>query len=148
MVSILKANAPLIAAAILSVLLTVGVLTFAGPCIHEDGTHGACFAASQAILASAFVALVASVVGVVLGNARVRGILSFVAGGAGLFAAASPGLLFPLCMMQTMRCWAIMRPFALIVGILITICGVVAAVRVLSGKTARQSTRRKAGQAR
>lgn len=147
MVSILKANASLVAAALLSALLVVGVLTFAGPCVHDDGTQGACFAASQAIFAAAIVALATSVAAVFLKSMRVRGVLSLVAAGAGVLAAASPGTLFPLCMVQTMRCWTVMRPFALVVGIIIAICGVVAAARAFSGKANRQAARRKAGRA-
>lgn len=138
-VSKIRANLSLVIAAVLSALLVVGVLTFAGPCVHEDGSHGGCFTASQAIVTCAAISLVASIVGIALGKARARGALALVAALAGACAAACPGWLFSLCMVQTMRCWTIMRPFALVLGILVAVCGVVAAVKAFSAKASRTS---------
>ena len=42
---------------------------------------------------------------------------------AGVFATIAPGGLFALRMVQTMRCWTIMRPFALVFGIVIAFAG-------------------------
>lgn len=131
---------PLLAVtAVLAALLAVGVLTFAGPCMHEDGSQAACFAASQAILAAAIASFFAVVAALLLRNQRAQGVLALVAALAGAFAAASPGGLFGLCMVQTMRCWTTMRPFAMVVGVLICLCGVVAAVRAFRSKAGRSS---------
>ena len=131
---------PLLAVtAALALLLAAGVLTFAGPCVHEDGSTAACSAASQAILAAAIASFIAAVVSLLLGSRRAQGALSLVAALAGAFAVAIPGGLFGLCMMQTMRCWTAMRPFAMVVGALICLCGIVAAVRAFRSKAGRSS---------
>jgi len=134
-----RLNIPLIVGVAFSALLVVGVLTFAGPCVHDDGSHAACYAASQAILVAGIVALVASAAGAVMRNSLAQGMLAVSVVLASAFAAASPGVFFPLCMMQTMRCHLIMRPFALVVGVVACICGIVAAVVAFRAKAGRSS---------
>ena len=134
-----RLSIPLIVGAAFSALLVVGVLTFAGPCVHDDGSHAACYTASQAILAAGVVAFVASVAGIVVRNDLARCVLAVGAVLAGAFAVASPGALFPLCMMQTMRCHLVMRPFALVVGVVVCVCGIVAAVVAFRAKAGRSS---------
>lgn len=119
----------LVTTAVLAALLVVGVLTFAGPCMHEDGSRAACFTASRAILAAAIVSLVMAVAALFLKNRRVQSVFACVSALAGAVAAASPGGLFGLCMVQTMHCWTAMRPFAMVAGALVCVCGVAAAVR-------------------
>lgn len=134
-----RLSIPLIVGAALSALLVVGVLTFAGPCVHDDGSHAACYAASQAILVAGIVALVASVASVIVRGGLARGVLAVSVVLASAFAAVSPGVLFPLCMMQTMRCHLMMRPFALVVGGAVCVCGIVAVVVAFRAKAGRSS---------
>ena len=128
MASSIRANLPFVITALAAALLAVGVLTFAGPCVHEDGSPGSCFGASQAVLAAAVASLVFAIAGIAVPNKRIGGALGLAAACAGIVAAASPGGLFGMCMVQTMRCWTIMRPFSLVLGVVIALCGIVAAV--------------------
>lgn len=115
---------PAALALVLAALLAVGVLTFAGPCIHEDGTTGMCFGASRFAVAAAFAAVAAALVRLVLTSPRIWVMADSVLALSGVCAAFVPGTVLPLCMMATMRCNAVMKPFALLMGIGIAILGV------------------------
>lgn len=134
MIQSMKRKPFTVATLALGILLVVGVLTFAGPCVHDDGSHSTCYAASCAALAAGVVVVASSAVSLLSPNATLHKALSVVSALAGVLAAASPGGIFELCMMQTMRCWTVMRPFSLVIGILICLCAVVAAVGAMRAK--------------
>lgn len=113
---------------IVAVLLVLGVLSFAGPCVHEDGSAAACHAARIAIAVDGVVGAIVSLVALFARSSKVVGCAAIFAAAAGLAAAASPGTLFGLCMMQTMRCWTVMRPFALVCGVALVICALITAI--------------------
>ena len=107
-----------ICATVLSVMLLVGMLTFAGPCAaHEDGTLGSCEWAQRAILGVGAVALVLSLVRIFERDEGERRGLSLAIALLGALTACLPGTLIDLCADETMRCATIMRPFAIAVGI-------------------------------
>ena len=94
-----------------SVLAAVGVKTFLGPCVHEDGTFGACHWAGQALLG---ISLLMSAQSIAVLAAHKNSQLS-----RGLFLAMAltsvlgmliPGPVISLCGMATMRCRSLMRP--------------------------------------
>ena len=114
-----------------AVLLAVGALTFAGPCVHDDGSVAACHAAAHAVVACGVIAAMASLAALFPRNVRTAWCLAFVSAAAGLFAAVSPGTLFGLCMMQTMRCWTVMKPFALVCGGVVFLCALIGAIALL-----------------
>lgn len=126
---IVKAKPAHVAALIVAALLTIGVLTFAGPCVHEDGSLAACHGAANAVLYAGVAGCIAALASLLAGNPKVSGACALVVACCGVFAVAAPGTLFSMCMMQTMRCWTVMRPFALVCGVVLLSCAVVAAVR-------------------
>lgn len=94
-----------------SVLAAVGVKTFLGPCVHEDGTFGPCHWAGQALLG---ISLLMSAQSIAVLAAYKNSQLS-----RGLFLAMAltsvlgmlvPGPVISLCGMATMRCRSLMRP--------------------------------------
>ena len=106
-------------------LLAIGAATFAGPCpTHDDGSLPGCAQAGQYVLYLGIVGAIAALARVLVNRAPVRAIGSLAAAACGAAAALLPGTVLPLCMMATMRCHTIMRPFALIVGIAIAVLGV------------------------
>ena len=117
--------------AVLAAVLLLGLLSFAGPCVHADGSSATCAGASHAIVACAAVGLACLIAAAVLAvrRARVAGILAAVAALAGLAVAILPGSLLPLCMMHSMRCWTLMRPFSLVCGVLLAVLAGIAAIR-------------------
>lgn len=117
---------------VLSSILLVGILTFAGPCgVHDDGTMSSCYWASRAVLGVGVVLAVISLVRIFERDEGERRGLSFSAALLGVLVAVLPGVLIDLCMMQTMRCHTVMRPFALVMGVLIAVVGGVDLVRRL-----------------
>ena len=117
---------------VLSSILLVGILTFAGPCgVHDDGTVSSCYWASRAVLGVGVVLAVISLVRIFERDEGERRGLSFSAALLGVLVAVLPGVLIDLCMMQTMRCHTVMRPFALVMGVLIAVVGGVDLVRRL-----------------
>ena len=109
----------------LSALLIAGLMTFAGPCVHEDGTVGTCGWAARATLAVAVVSLILSLVRIFeLDEGERRGldvgILS-----TSILSAVMPGPIIDLCMVTTMRCHTLMGPFVRVVA---GVSAVVAAV--------------------
>ena len=131
---------PLILAAV-GAVLAIGVLTFAGPCVHDDGTVAACFAASRAVIACGIVACISGLLGAALRGIQTSMVLSVIGIVAGILAIAFPGGIMPLCMMQTMHCWSVMRPFALIMGAVVAI---VAAVMLLQAFSRRRQAQKAA----
>lgn len=108
----------------LSMLLVVGVLSFAGPCgVHDDGSVGSCRWAARAVLGVGVVLSVLSVVRIFERDEGERRGLSLAAALLGVLAACMPGVLVDLCATQAMRCHAIMRPFILCVGTAIAMTG-------------------------
>jgi hypothetical protein len=128
-----------IALTVLSGLLVAGILTFAAPCgVHDDGSVSSCFWAGRAVLGVDFVLLILSVVRIFeLDEGERRG-LDLGAALIGVLAACLPGVLIDLCMMQSMRCQTIMRPFCMVVGIAIAlVAGIDLIVRLLRIRSAK-----------
>ena len=115
------------------------MLTFAGPCVHDDGTLAVCHDSFRAVLVAGVIASVLSLASLFVPNRKASGVIALAAACCGAFAAAAPGTLFGMCMMQTMRCWTIMRPFAIACGALVCIVGLVAAVRSFGQAKGRKS---------
>lgn len=110
---------------VLGLLLTIGVFTFLKPCVHADGVYGTCHWAGQILASLGIVMTVQAVMGTFCGNAKMREGISLSMIPTALLAALVPGVLIPLCMMETMRCNAIMKPATLLIAILIALLSAV-----------------------
>ena len=104
---------------LLAVLLAVGVKTFFGPCVHEDGSFGVCHWAGQVLLGLGVVMSVQALCAVLIQKPGVRAGIYL----SMLFSAAlsifTPGTLIILCSMPSMRCRALMQPASIILSCLI-----------------------------
>lgn len=118
-----------VAAFVFTVLLIVGIVTFAGPCVHEDGSAAVCQGAAHAVVVAGVVACISTLVSLIVRSLKVSGVCVLVAACCGAFAVIAPGVLFGMCMMQTMHCWTVMRPFTLVCGAALLLCAVIAAAR-------------------
>ncbi len=92
----------------LSVLIAVGSQTFLSPCVHEDGSFGACHWAGQAMLGLGCLTAVMGLL--LLFRPGSRSGLFIAAAAAGVLGTLIPGTLIALCSMSAMRCRAIMQP--------------------------------------
>ena len=109
---------------VLTALLVMGLLTFAGPCPpHGDGLTSSCTWAWRVMLGASVVLAILSVVRIFETDEGERRGLSLGAALVGAFIAAVPGGLVDLCMNATMQCNVLMRPYALCLGIAIFLVG-------------------------
>ena len=98
------------AALLLSAVTAAGSVSFLGPCVHEDGSFGACHWAGQAMLGIGLLLAVLSLTALLVKDGRVRAGILFAAAAAAVLGVFVPGTLINLCGMATMRCRAVMRP--------------------------------------
>ena len=98
------------AALLLSAVTAAGSVSFLGPCVHEDGSFGACHWAGQAMLGIGLLLAALSLTALLVKDDRLRAGILFAAAAAAVLGIFVPGTLISLCGMATMRCRAVMRP--------------------------------------
>ena len=98
------------AALLLSAVTAAGSVSFLGPCVHEDGSFGACHWAGQAMLGIGLLLAALSLTALLVKDGRLRAGILFAAAAAAVLGIFVPGTLINLCGMATMRCRAVMRP--------------------------------------
>ena len=126
------------AALLLSVVIAVGSVSFLGPCVHEDGSFGACHWAGQAMLGIGLLLAVLSLAALLVKDGRLRAGLLFAAAAAAVLGLFVPGTLIRLCGMATMRCRAVMRPAMMLLCALTAVsclAGGIAAYRKAGSET-------------
>ena len=111
---------------IVSLIFMIGTLSFLKPCgPAEDGSFMACHWAGQALIGVSVVLLVLSVILLILRSEPMKQGLAIAVIPVGILAAVIPGGLIHLCMMETMRCHAVMRPGAMCFGIVIAVLALI-----------------------
>ena len=93
---------------VLALVISIGSLTFLSPCIHEDGSVGACWWAGRALLGLGCLLGVLALLTLVSGRARFGTYLSSIA--VCILGILTPGTLISLCRMDSMRCRSVMQP--------------------------------------
>jgi len=115
---------------VLSLVISIGSFTFLSPCMHEDGSVGACWWAGRTLLGLGCLLGVLAVLALVSGSARFGAYLSTIA--VCVLGILTPGTLINLCRMSDMHCRAVMQPAMII---LFSVSGLAAAVGAwMSGK--------------
>ena len=126
------------AALVLSCVIAVGSVSFLGPCVHEDGSFGACHWAGQAMLGIGLLLAVLNLAALLVKDGRLRAGLLFAAAAAAVLGLFVPGTLIRLCGMATMRCRAVMRPAMMLLCALTAVsclAGGIAAYRKAGSET-------------
>lgn len=110
---------------VLSAAFLIGLFTFLGACgAKDDGSWMTCHWAGQALKGVAAMCLLLSLVHLVIGKPAKQGAdLGLIA--LCILAVWIPGHLIGLCMMDTMRCRAVMQPGCLIFAALIAIAALI-----------------------
>ena len=89
----------------------IGILTFFGPCgPKDDGSWMTCHWAGQAATGLSAVLLFMSVVHIIVKNPGIKTGLSIAVIPTAILAILIPGNIISMCMMNTMRCHAVMKP--------------------------------------
>ena len=97
---------------ILSLIIAIGSMTFLGPCVHEDGSTGACHWAGRALLGLGCLLGVLSAAALASRRGRFGTYLSSIA--VCVLGVLTPGTLISLCRMDSMHCRAVMQPAMII----------------------------------
>ena len=118
---------------ILTLVFLIGIRTFLAPCgPKEDGTWMHCHEAGQILTYLAAAMLVVAVLPFFLRTKVVRIATGLLQCALAIVSLLVPGTFVSLCMMPEMRCRAVMRPWSMILAVLILIAalgGWIASVR-------------------
>ena len=121
----------------LALMISIGSVSFLGPCVHDDGTAGACHWASRCICGLGLLLLALSLLAVFLRRARIGLYLSIsLTCVLGFFC---PGTLIDLCRMSSMHCRAVMQPAMMILFAaagLISLTGILLCIKEQKGEKA------------
>lgn len=107
-----KQMIPAIIILVLALVVAIGSASFLGPCVHEDGSFGACHWAGRALTGVGGLTAVLALLALALPKER-RGIYLAILPTSAL-GLMIPGTLINLCKMDMMRCRMVMRPAMLI----------------------------------
>ena len=111
---------------ILSLLLLTGALTVFRACgPKEDGTWMHCHTAQNDIVIAAAILFVVFAAAAVIQNKMLSGVFHIVGIAGSLIVILIPGILVHMCMMDTMRCYEFMQPFARVMGVLLILSAVI-----------------------
>ncbi len=119
--SYIKKNTLSIITALSALILAVGSLTFFR---SRCGADMHCHSANTVISAVAAALVILAVIGLFL-KGKAKAVLSFITAGAALTEALVPGVIMSLCMMSTMSCRSVMRPWTLLLSAVIMVAAVI-----------------------
>lgn len=115
---------------LINLLFLIGLRTFASACaMKDDGTWMTCHYAMQALFGIAAVLLADAVLNLVQRNEKTKAGLMIAMIPTALLGAILPGNLIGLCMMDTMHCHTVMRPFAVLMSALNIILAAIGLIR-------------------
>ena len=103
-----KLSIPAVILLILALIVAIGSQSFLGPCVHEDGSFGACHWAGRALLGEGVLLAALAVLALLVEGMRPG--LFMASALTALLGLLTPGSLIALCKMDTMRCRMIMKP--------------------------------------
>ena len=128
---------PLVPAALSALLVVGGMSVFSACHQRPDGTWMQCHRCQNTVVASAAGLVVVFGAAGFVRNRAVRVALQALAIVISVVVFFIPGIICPLCMMETMRCHTVFQPFVRIMSVLISGSGIVALVKSLrKGKAA------------
>lgn len=99
---------PAMVLVVLGLVIAIGSQTFLGPCVHEDGSFGACHWAGQALLGVSLLLTAEALLSAILERARFG--LCLASALTSALGFLMPGGLIDICKMDTMRCRMVMQP--------------------------------------
>ena len=112
----MKKNLFAILLMIFAAVIAVGSVTVLGPCVHEDGSKGPCADAGRALLIDGCVTAILAILITMVNKRGIRMTLFAAALCAAVTGILLPGVIMPLCKMDTMHCRAVMQPSMIILS--------------------------------
>ena len=135
----MKKNLFAILLLIFAAVMAVGSVTVLGPCVHPDGSAGPCADTGKALLIDGCVMAILAIVITLVNKRGLRMALFAAALCAAVISILLPGVLMPLCKMDTMHCRAVMQPAVIILS------GVAAITSLIGIITEQRRSRRMKG---
>ena len=112
----MKKNLFAILLMIFAAVIAVGSVTVLGPCVHEDGSKGPCADTGKALLIDGCVMAILAILIMLVNKRGIRMTLFAAALCAAVTGILLPGVIMPLCKMDTMHCRAVMQPSMIILS--------------------------------
>ena len=123
-----KLSIPAVIVLVLSLVIAIGSISFLSPCVHDDGTFGACHWAGQALFGLGLLLSVEALAALAVKESGIKAGLMLSALFCAILGFLIPGLIIDLCHMATMRCRAVMQPAMRILCLLIAVSALAGAV--------------------
>jgi len=112
--------------AILSLILSLGVMTvFRGCDKKADGTWMHCHSAQNTVVIFGIALLLIFLIAMFIGKKYVKLVLYLIGIIASIVLLFVPGPIISMCMMYTMRCYLVMRPFVRVMAVLMIVMSVI-----------------------
>jgi len=112
----MKKNLFAILLLIFAAVMAVGSVTVLGPCVHPDGSAGPCADTGKALLIDGCVMAILAILIMLVNKRGIRMTLFAAALCAAVTGILLPGVIMPLCKMDTMHCRAVMQPSMIILS--------------------------------
>ena len=112
----MKKNLFAILLLIFAAVIAVGSVTVLGPCVHPDGSAGPCADTGKALLIDGCVMAILAILIMLVNKRGIRMTLFAAALCAAVTGILLPGVIMPLCKMDTMHCRAVMQPSMIILS--------------------------------
>ena len=113
-----KLSIPACVVLALALLIAIGSQTFLGPCVHDDGSFGACHWAGRMLMGVGALLAAQSLLALIARDHGRRAGLFLAMAPTTLLGILTPGTIISLCGMATMRCRALMRPAMILLCVL------------------------------
>lgn len=108
--------------------MAIGIITVFAACDATDEGWMSCHYAQMNVFYIGIVIAVLALVGAFINKELIRVVCAVANIVLAVVAAVMPGIIVGLCMMDTMRCHMLMRPFAIIMSVIIIIFEVVSLI--------------------
>ncbi len=112
----MKKNLFAILLLVFAAVMAVGSVTVLGPCVHPDGSTGPCADTGKALLIDGCVMAILAILIMLVNKRGIRMTLFAAALCAAVTGILLPGVIMPLCKMDTMHCRAVMQPSMIILS--------------------------------
>ena len=119
---------------IMSIILMAGVKTVFSACAVNSDNIMSCHWAQEAVFCVSIILILQSLLLLIIPGKQVKTGLALAMIPTAALMAVIPGTLINLCMMADMRCHAYMRPFVIVMAVLIIIVAVVDSLTNLISK--------------
>ena len=115
----------------LSVLLAAGVQTVFRACAQkEDGTWMHCHEVQKYLFIIGIILALLSVLGLAVKKRTAAILLDFASIVFAAVAVLLPGTVMQMCMMDTMRCYTMMQPYARVTGVALILVSVIDIIKL------------------